>query len=76
ASVGVVYRVKRHGQPAPLASDGNRKLFTGTVADTINDIRAVRDIGVTALDFDFEGRDAARSTAQMQRFRDEVLDRL
>jgi probable F420-dependent oxidoreductase len=76
AAMGVVYRVKRHGQPAPLATDGNRKLFTGTVADTIEDIAAVRDIGVTALDFDFEGRDAAKSAADMKKFREEVLSRL
>jgi probable F420-dependent oxidoreductase len=75
-AVGVVYRVKRHGQPAPAATDGNRKLFTGTVANTIEDIAAVKSIGVTALDFDFEGRDTAKSTAAMKKFRDEVLSRI
>ncbi|WP_158258530.1 TIGR03619 family F420-dependent LLM class oxidoreductase [Rhodopila globiformis] len=76
AAMGVAYRVKRHGQPAPPATDGNRKLFTGTVADTIEDIAALRAIGVTALDFDFEGRDAAQSAADMKKFREEVLSRL
>jgi alkanesulfonate monooxygenase SsuD/methylene tetrahydromethanopterin reductase-like flavin-dependent oxidoreductase (luciferase family) len=75
-AMGVVYRVKRHGQPAPAATDGNRKLFTGTVANTIEDVAAVRDIGVTAIDFDFEGREAARSMAEMKKFRDEVLSRI
>ena len=75
-AVGVTYRVKRHGQPAPAATDGHRKLFTGTVANTIEDIAAVKDIGVTALDFDFEGRDAVRSSEDMKKFRDEVLSRL
>lgn len=75
AAIGVVYRIKRHGQPAPAATDGNRKLFTGTVADTIEDIAAVREIGVTALDFDFEGRDAAKSAADMKKFHYEVLSR-
>ena len=75
-AVGVTYRIKRHGQPAPAATDGNRKLFTGTVANTLEDIAAVKDIGVTALDFDFEGRDAVRSTEDMKKFRDEVLSRL
>ena len=42
AAMGIVYRVKRHGQPAPLATDGHRKLFTGTVANTIEDIAAVK----------------------------------
>jgi probable F420-dependent oxidoreductase len=76
AAMGVVYRVKRHGQPAPLATDGNRKLFTGTVANTIEDIAEVRDIGVTAIDFDFEGREAEKSAADMKKFHDEVLSRI
>jgi probable F420-dependent oxidoreductase len=76
AAMGIVYRVKRHGYPAPPATDGNRKLFTGTVADTIEDIATLRDIGVTGLDFDFEGRDAGKSAADMKKFREEVLSRL
>jgi probable F420-dependent oxidoreductase len=76
AAMGVVYRVKRHGQPAPAATDGNRKLFTGTVADTIEDIAAVKQIGVTAIDFDFEGRDAAKSAADMKKFHNDVLSRI
>jgi probable F420-dependent oxidoreductase len=76
AAMGVVYRVKRHGQPAPAATDGNRKLFTGTVANTIEDIAAVREIGVTAIDFDFEGRDAKKSAADMKKFHEEVLCRI
>jgi probable F420-dependent oxidoreductase len=76
AAMGIVYRVKRHGQPAPAATDGNRKLFTGTVANTIEDIAAVKDIGVTAIDFDFEGRDAAKSAADMKKFHTEVLSRI
>ena len=76
AAMGVVYRVKRHGQPAPAATDGNRKLFTGTVANTIEDIAAVKDIGVTAIDFDFEGRDAVKSAADMKKFHGEVLSRI
>jgi probable F420-dependent oxidoreductase len=76
AAMGVVYRVKRHGQPAPAATDGNRKLFTGTVANTIEDIAAVREIGLTAIDFDFEGRDAKKSAADMKKFHEEVLCRI
>lgn len=76
AAMGIVYRVKRHGQPAPPATDGCRKLFTGTVANTIEDIAAVKQQGVTALDFDFEGRDATKSASDMKKFRDEVLSRI
>jgi probable F420-dependent oxidoreductase len=75
-AVGIAYRVKRHAYAAPPASDGNRKLFTGTVADTIEDIVALKSLGVTAIDFDFEGRDAVKSTEAMKVFRDEVLARL
>lgn len=76
AAMGVVYRVKRHGQPAPAATDGNRKLFTGSVANTIEDIAAVREIGVTAIDFDFEGKEAEKSAADMKKFHEEVLSRI
>jgi probable F420-dependent oxidoreductase len=76
AKIGVVYRVKRHGHEAPPASDGNRRLFTNGIDNVIADIKALRGIGVTGLDFDFEGRDAEKSMAEMRRFRAEVMDRL
>ncbi|MCO6417139.1 TIGR03619 family F420-dependent LLM class oxidoreductase [Siccirubricoccus sp. KC 17139] len=76
ASVGVVYRVKRHGQEAPPASDGNRRLFTGSIDQVLRDIEALRKIGVTGLDFDFEGQDADLAAEQMERFKGEVLDRV
>ena len=75
-AVAVAYRVKRHAYEAPPASDGNRRLFTGTIDDTIRDVAALRHLGVTALDFDFEGRDAAKSETEMEKFRDEVLHRI
>jgi probable F420-dependent oxidoreductase len=75
-AVGVVYRVKRHGHEAPSASDGHRRLFTNGIDNVMADIRALREIGVTALDFDFEGRDAAKAQAEMRKFRADVLDRL
>jgi probable F420-dependent oxidoreductase len=76
AAVGVVYRVKRHGQPAPPASDGERRLFSGSIDNVLADIAALRKLGVTGLDVDFEGRDADRAAAEMAQFRVEVLDRL
>jgi probable F420-dependent oxidoreductase len=76
ARVGVVYRVKRHAFAAPPASDGNRRLFSGTIAEVLEDISALRALGVTALDFDFEGRDAERAAEEMRRFRAEVMDRI
>jgi probable F420-dependent oxidoreductase len=74
ASIGVVYRVKRHAFAAPPASDGHRRLFSGTLADVIADAKALHALGVTGLDFDFEGRDADLAAAQMERFKGEVLE--
>jgi probable F420-dependent oxidoreductase len=76
AKIGVAYRIKRHGQPAPLASDGHRKLFTGSIAHVIEDIVALRELGVTAMDFDFEGRDTDKAIEEMKKFRDKVLARI
>src|SRR6202030_21981 len=49
--VSVVYGVRRCGEaPPPVASDGERRLFSGTVADIVSDLRGLRDLGVTAID--------------------------
>jgi len=72
----VVYRVKRHAIPMPPASDGNRRLFSGDVAAVIEDIRALRGIGVTGLDFDFEQDDADGVIAGMRKFRDDVVGKV
>lgn len=76
AQLGVIYRVKRHAIPMPPASDGNRRLFSGTVGDTIADIRALRGIGVTGLDFDFEQDDADAVIQGMRAFREDVAGRV
>ncbi len=73
ARVGVVYRVKRHAQPMPVATDGNRRLFSGTIADVIEDVHALKGLGVTGLDFDFEMDDADQAIRQMRKFREEIL---
>jgi probable F420-dependent oxidoreductase len=77
ASVGVGYRVKRYGAAVPpLASDGERRLFSGSEADIIGDLRALRDMGVTALDIDFGRPQAAAVIAEMRRFRGAVIDKI
>jgi probable F420-dependent oxidoreductase len=76
AKMGIAYRVKRHGQPAPLASDGCRKLFTGSIELVIEDIAALCQLGVTAMDFDFEGRDTGKAMDEMTKFQKEVLARI
>ena len=42
----------------------------------LRDIAALRGLGVTALDFDFEGTEEAASAEQMRRFRSEVMNRI
>src|SRR5919205_634360 len=54
-AVALTYRVKRYGEAlAPTASDGERRLFSGSDTRIIADIHALQDVGVTAIDFDFE----------------------
>ena len=68
--------MKRFAYAAPPATDGNRRLFTGTLADTISDAKALKAMGVTAIDFDFEGHDAEKSIAAMKSFRGDVMDKI
>ena len=77
ASVGLSYRVKRYGEAVPAkASDGERRLFSGGTADLVADFRALRALGVGAIDIDFERPDADSSLAEMRRFHDEVIARI
>jgi alkanesulfonate monooxygenase SsuD/methylene tetrahydromethanopterin reductase-like flavin-dependent oxidoreductase (luciferase family) len=73
-AVALTYRVKRYGEAVPpLASDGNRRLFSGSEPELIGDIHALRDLGVTAIDFDFERPGEAAVIAEMRAFRERVL---
>ena len=73
-AVALTYRVKRYGTALPdRASDGERRLFSGSDADIIGDIHALQDLGVTAIDFDFERPTRSRVIAEMRGFRERVL---
>ncbi len=77
ANVSVVYRVKRYGDAVPpVASDGERRLFSGTVADIVSDLRGLRDLGVTAIDVEVEGHDADATIANMRYFKEAVFARM
>jgi len=77
SAVALTYRVKRFGDAVPpAASDGHRRLFSGSDADLIADIRTLRDLGVTAIDFDFERPRADDVIAEMRTFRDRVLTKV
>ena len=76
-SVALTYRIKRYGEALPdKASDGERRLFSGSTADIIGDLRALRDLGVSAVDIDFERPDPDASLAEMRRFKETVRARL
>jgi hypothetical protein len=77
ASVALTNRVKRYGEAVrEKASDGDRRLFSGTTADIVAGLRALRDLGVSAVDIDFERSDpAAYIPAEMRRFEEVVLSR-
>jgi len=69
ASVALTYRVKRYGRAVPeKASDGERRLFSGTTADIVGDLRVLPSLGISAVDIDFERPDPAASIAEMRRF--------
>jgi probable F420-dependent oxidoreductase len=77
ASIALAYRVKRYGKALPeQASDGERRLFSGSTADIVADLKTLSTLGVSAVDVDFERPDPAESIAEMRRFREEVLSRL
>ncbi|MBV9826538.1 MAG: TIGR03619 family F420-dependent LLM class oxidoreductase [Alphaproteobacteria bacterium] len=73
-AVSLTYRIKRYGKDVPdHASDGGRRLFSGSDSDIIGDIHALRDLGVTALDFDFERPSEADVLREMRSFRERIL---
>ena len=77
ADVAVVYRVKRYGDAVPpLASDGERRLFSGSVADIVGDLRSLRGLGVTAIDVEVEGGDEAATIANMRGFKEAIFERV
>jgi probable F420-dependent oxidoreductase len=77
SAVTVVFRVKRYGKDvSPIASDGERRLFSGSDVDIIGDLRALRELGVTAIDVEVDGHDEVGTLANMRRFRDEIFARV
>jgi probable F420-dependent oxidoreductase len=76
-AVDVAFRVKRYGAAVPpLASDGQRRLFSGSEADLIGDLRALKSMGVTAIDIDFGRPTTDAVIAEMKRFRKAVIEKL
>jgi probable F420-dependent oxidoreductase len=78
AAVGVSFRVKRYGEAVPpKANNGERRLFSGSEQDLVADFRALKKLGVTAIDIDFGGRSNVDDVlAEMRRFRSAVIDKI
>src|SRR5437868_13850861 len=77
ASVALAYRVHRHGDlVSAKADDGEKHLFSGGAADIAEDLRAMRELGVAAVDFSFPGATADAVLASMRQFHEEVLGKV
>ena len=77
SDVALAYRVARHGESLPAkADDGERRLFSGGSQDIADDLRALKAMGVIAVDFTLVGQDVEASLAAMKQFRADVLDRV
>jgi probable F420-dependent oxidoreductase len=69
ASIALAFRVHRHGPSAPAKADnGERLMFSGSNAEIIDDLRAMRELGVKAIDFNF----ADLTVDAMRQFHEEV----
>lgn len=74
SAVGLSYRFSQMGAAIPERADnGDRRLGSGNAAAIAADLRALRDLGVGAVDFSFGGNTADAVLAEMRRFRDDVL---
>jgi probable F420-dependent oxidoreductase len=74
ADVGLAYRFSQFGKGVPERADnGERRLGSGDNAAIAADLRALRELGVVAVDFNFGGDTAEAVIANMQRFREDVL---
>jgi probable F420-dependent oxidoreductase len=72
--IALAYRVSQRGPSVPEKADnGDRRLFSGDNAAIIGDLRALKDLGVVAVDFSFDGGNAGEVVANMRRFREDVL---
>ncbi|MBV9756305.1 MAG: hypothetical protein JO047_04565, partial [Alphaproteobacteria bacterium] len=75
--IQIATRLQAFGHNLPAkAGDGQKRLFSGSDAEVIADLRAVRDLGVGFADFGFAGQTVDATLADMRRFREEVLARV
>jgi alkanesulfonate monooxygenase SsuD/methylene tetrahydromethanopterin reductase-like flavin-dependent oxidoreductase (luciferase family) len=69
--------VQKFGADLPaLAGDGERHLFSGSPDQIVEDIQALRALGVSAIDFNFLGSSVEKVLGQMESFRASVMERI
>ena len=74
AGMALAYRVQKYGPEVPAqASDGERRLLSGQPAEIAADLRALKEMGVAAIDLTFPGETAEGALDAMRAFRDTVL---
>jgi hypothetical protein len=74
SDVSLAYRFLQIGRGIPEKADnGDRRLGSGDNKAIAADLRALRDLGVIAVDFSFGGDTADAVLAEMRRFREDVL---
>ena len=73
----LAYRFSQFGKDIPERADnGERRLGSGDNAAIAADLRALRDLGVIAVDFSFGGDTADAVIANMRRCREDVLSKV
>src|SRR3954447_15442314 len=77
SDIAIALRVLTGPGTRPRGSiDGAAELFTGGDADWVNDIKALQELGVGAVDVRLTARALDQTLDNMRRFRDGVLARL
>ncbi len=77
AAIALAYRVQKFGPEVPArAGDGERRLFSGQSGEIAADLRALRALGVAAIDFTFPGETAEGALDAMRAFRDTILSKV
>jgi probable F420-dependent oxidoreductase len=71
--VGLAYRFSQFGAIPERADNGERRLGSGSNAAITADLKALRDLGVLAVDFSFGGDTADAVLANMRHLREDVL---
>jgi probable F420-dependent oxidoreductase len=74
SKIALAYRVTGWGKSLPArADDGERRLFSGEIAEVVSDLKAFKEFGVGHVDFNFDGATADAMIANMRHFREDVL---